>query len=97
MYFRKTNVIPDPGQRVRLFGRRSSPVRGKYIAISGPFTDASGEVMIRVASEEGRRAEGMPWPVRQMEVVSSSEDFRTGVQETKGPAERRWWIRWFGG
>ncbi len=51
----------------------------------------------REASREGRRAEGMPWPARQMEVVSSSEAPQTGARETEETAGRPWWIRWFGG
>ena len=97
---RKTNAIPDPGQQVRLLGRRGRRLRGRYRTISGPLTDPNSEVVIRVAEEpeyrealrEGRRAEGMPWPARQMEVVSEAS--RADVRET---ARRPWWARWFGG
>ncbi len=87
MRFRKkTNPIPDPGQRARLLGRRGR-WRGRYRTISGPLSDPKGAVVIRVAEEreygealrEGRRAVGMPWPARQMEVVSSSEPSRAGL------------------
>lgn len=115
MRFRKTNAIPDPGQQVRLLGRRGRLLRGKYRTISGPLTDPKDGVVIRVseereyreASREGRRAIGMPWPARQMEIVSSSEAAegtteprpdiaapRAGAQE---PERRPWWVRWFGG
>lgn len=103
MYSRKTNAIPDPGQRVRLLGRRDRRLPGRYRTLSGPLTDPKDGVVIWVAEEreyrealeEGRRAEGMPWPARQMKVCSSSETPQTGPQV---PEERRpWWVRWFGG
>ncbi len=102
MRFRKTNAIPDPGQQVWLLERRGR-LRGRYRTISGPLTDARGEVVIWVAEEreygeasrEGRPAEGMPWPARQMEVFSFSEGHE-GAQETE-TAHRPWWVRWFGG
>ncbi len=101
---RKTNLIPDPGQQVRLLERRGR-LRGRYRTISGPLTDPKGEVVIWVAEEreygeasrEGRPAEGMPWPARQMEVVSSSEGPRAAARETEETARRPWWVRWFGG
>ncbi len=101
---RKTNPIPDPGQQVRLLGHRGR-WRGRYRTISGPLTDPKGEVVIWVAEEreygeasrEGRPAEGMPWPARQMEVVSSSEAPQTGARETEETVRRPWWIRCFGG
>ena len=104
MRFLRTNRIPDPGQQVRLLERRGR-LRGRYRTISGPLSDPKDGVVIwvaeereyREASEEGRRVEGMPWPARQMEVVSSSEDFRTGAQETEETAGRPWWVRLFGG
>ncbi len=106
MYSRKkTNLIPDPGQRVRLLERRGRR-RGRYRTISGPLTDPKGEAVIWVAEEreykeasrEGRPAEGMPWPARQMEVISPSEDHREGAQEEpEGTARRPWWVRLFGG
>ncbi len=100
---RKTNPIPDPGQQVRLLGHRGR-WRGRYRTISGPLTDPKDEVVIWVAKEyeyqealhEGRRAEGMPWPARQMEVVSEAP--QTGTQEPEETARRPWWVRWwFGG
>ncbi len=99
---RKTNLIPDPGQQVRLLERRGR-LRGRYRTISGPLTDPKGEAVIWVAEEreyrealrESRPAEGMPWPARQMEVFS--EDTRTGTQEREETARRPWWLRWFGG
>ncbi len=100
MYFRKTNPIPDPGQQVRLFERRGR-LRGRYRTISGPLTDPKDEVVIWVAEEreyqealeEGRRAEGIPWPARQMEVFSPLEVPQAG-EET---ARRPWWVRILGG
>jgi hypothetical protein len=49
------------------------------------------------ALQEGRRAEGVPWPARQMEVVSSSEAPQMGAQEPEETARRPWWVRLFGG
>ncbi len=101
MRFRKKpNPIPDPGQQVRLLERRGR-LRGRYRTISGPLTDSKDEVVIWVAEEreyreawrEGRKAEGMPWPARQMEVVSSPE----APQRPRGTARRPWWLRWLGG
>ena len=98
---RKTNLIPDPGQQVRLIGHRGR-WRGRYRTISGPLTDPKGAVVIWVAEEreyrealrEGRRAIGMPWPARQMELFSPSDAPRTGPEE---PEERKpWWVRLFG-
>ena len=80
-------VVPEPGQRVRLRAGRG-PWRGSYRAVSEPFTDQGGVVVIRVAEEEeyrtatreGRSAIGMPWPVRQIAVIlpsaSADEDTR---------------------
>ncbi len=102
---RKTNLIPDPGQQVRLLERRGR-LRGRYRTISGPLTDPKSGVVIwvaeeheyREASREGRRAIGMPWPARQMEVISPSEDHREGAQEgAQGTARKPWWLRIFGG
>ncbi len=100
MYFRKTNPIPDPGQQVRLIGRHGR-WRGRYRTITGPLTDAGGGVVIWVAEEreyrealrESRRAVGMPWPARQMEVFSPLEVPQAG-EET---ARRPWWVRILGG
>jgi hypothetical protein len=73
--------VPEPRQRVRLRAGRG-PWRGNFRAVSYPYTDEAGEVVIRVAREseyqdalrEGRRAVGIAWPVRQVEVVSFPED-----------------------
>jgi hypothetical protein len=73
--------VPEPRQRVRLRAGRGR-WRGNFRAVSYPYTDEAGEVVIRVASEdeyqdairEGRRTIGMPWPVRQVEVASLPED-----------------------
>ncbi len=84
MFFRKRPVpppmVPDPGQQVRLLGWSSSG-QGEVRAISEPYTNARGEVVVRVTQEreyqdalrEGRRAIGIPWPVKQMVVVLPSE------------------------
>ena len=102
--FRKKNPILDPGQQVRLLERRGR-LRGRYRTISGPLTDPKDGVVIWVAEErehqealrEGRRAEGMPWPAGQMQVVSSPETPRVGAREPEGTARRPWWLRWLGG
>ena len=77
----KPLLIPEPGQRVRLRVGRGL-WRGTFRAVSEPYTDETGEVVIRVVTEseyrdavkEGRRTVGMPWAVRQMEVGSSSHE-----------------------
>ena len=102
--FRRTNRIPHPGQQVRLLERRGR-LRGRYRTISGPLTDPKDGVVIWVSEEreyqealrEGRRAGGMPWPARQMELVSSSEDPQTSAQDPEETARRPFWLRWFGG
>jgi len=84
---RKPLPIPEPRQKVRLRAGRG-PWRGNFRAVSYPYTDEAGEVVIRVAREseyqdalrEGRRAVGIAWPVRQVEVVSFPED-NTKTQE----------------
>lgn len=99
---RKTNPIPDPGQRVRLLGWRGRPLRGRYRTISGPLTGPNSEVVIRVTEEreyrealgEGRRAVGITWPARKMEVVSEAPRADAREPET---ARRPWWVRWLGG
>lgn len=66
---KKPPLVPDPGQRVRLRTERSR-WRGRFRAVSYPYTDASGVVVVRVAEEveyrdairEGRRAVGLAWP-----------------------------------
>ena len=108
----KPRLIPEPGQRVRLRAGRGR-WRGSYMAVSEPYTDEAGEVVIRVAKEgecwaalrEGRRSfAGTPWPVRQIEVVSPlasplARDERTKElrQEPEGAEPRSWLSRIFGG
>ncbi len=79
-------IVPEPGQRVRLRAGRGL-WRGSYRAVSKPFTDEGGVVVLRVAEEEeyrtatreGRHAIGMPWPVRQVTVMpSAGADDETG-------------------
>lgn len=78
---KKPLVVPEPRQKVRLRAARGR-WRGNFRAVSYPYTDESGEVVVRVAREseyqdairEGRRAIGIAWPVRQVEVVSFPED-----------------------
>ena len=80
-------VVPEPGQRVRLRTARGR-WRGSYRAVSEPFTDEGGVVVLRVAEEEeyraaireGRRAIGMPWPVRQVAAILPS----VGSEEETG-------------
>ena len=70
-------AVPEVGQRVRLRTARGRRWRGSYRAVSEPYTDEGGVVVLRVAEEgeyraarrEGRSAIGMPWPVGQMAVV----------------------------
>jgi hypothetical protein len=77
-------AVPELGQRVRLRTARGR-WRGSYRAVSEPYTDEGGAVVVRVAEEEeyqaarreGRRAIGMPWPVGQLAVIlppSGSEE-----------------------
>jgi hypothetical protein len=78
---KKPLLIPEPRKRVRLRAGRG-PWRGNFRAVSYPYTDEAGELVIRVAREseyqdalmEGRRAVGIAWPVRQVEVLSFPED-----------------------
>jgi len=85
---KKPSLIPDPGQRVRLRAGRGR-WRGKFRAVSYPYTDASGTVVVQVAEEreyrdairEGRRAVRVAWPVKQMEVVLPPEGREEGLQE----------------
>jgi hypothetical protein len=84
---KKPLAVPEPRQRVRLRAGRGR-WRGNFRAVSYPYTDEAGEVVIRVAREdeyqdairESRHAIGMAWPVRQVEVVSLPEDDE-GTQE----------------
>ena len=85
---KKPSLIPDPGQRVRLRAGRGR-WRGRYRAVSFPYTDASGMVVVQVAEEreyrdalrEGRRALRVAWPVKQMEVLLPPEGSEEGTQE----------------
>ncbi len=78
---KKPPLVPDPGQRVRLRAGRGR-WRGRFRAVSHPYTDASGMVMVRVAEEgeyqdalrEGRRTLGEAWPAKQMEVLWPPEN-----------------------
>lgn len=67
----------------------------------------------QVALREGRRAVGIPWPVKQMEVIFPSETLdapETASEEPAGASagtsegepetessRPSWWRRWFGG
>jgi hypothetical protein len=81
LFTRRPPFIPEPGQRVRLRTARGR-WRGSFRAVSEPYTEEGVGVVIRVAEEreywealrESRRAVGIPWPARQMEVVLSSEE-----------------------
>jgi hypothetical protein len=86
-------VVPEPGQRVRLRTARGRRWRGSSRAVSEPYTDAAGTVVLRVAEEEeyraarreGRSAIGMPWPVGQMAVIlpPASSEKATGELPTR--------------
>ena len=62
--------VPDPGQRVDLLADDGSRLRG-FRAVSGPLTNESGGIVVRVATEEeyqesrreGRRAVSMSWSI----------------------------------
>jgi hypothetical protein len=97
---KKPPLIPEPRQRVRLRTARGR-WRGSFRAVSEPYTDETGSVVIRVANEseyqnaisEGYRAVGMPWPVGQIEVVwplLADEEERTQelAQELQEESER---------
>ena len=79
-FLRNPPLVPDPGQRVRLRTERGR-WRGRFRAVSYPYTDASGMVVVRVAEEgeygdalrEGHRAVGVAWPAKQMEILSPPE------------------------
>jgi hypothetical protein len=111
-------AVPEPGQKVRLRAGRGQ-WRGGFRAVSEPYTDGVGEIVVWVAKEgeyreavrEGRRPVGIPWPVRQIEVVSLLEDGEERTREAQERAEPRsstpgaqggaepqsWWRRVFGG
>jgi hypothetical protein len=96
LYKQRPLLIPEPRQRVRLRARRG-PWRGNFRAVSYPYTDEAGEVVIRVAKEseyqnalrEGRRAVGMPWPIQQVEVVSFPGDDKRTQELPQRAAEGR--------
>jgi hypothetical protein len=96
LYKRGPLLIPEPRQRVRLRAGRT-PWRGNFRAVSYPYTDEAGVVVIRIAKEseyqdalrEGRRAVGMPWPVQQVEVVSFPEDDKRTQELPQSTAEGR--------
>jgi hypothetical protein len=93
---KKPLSVPEPRQRVRLRAGRG-PWRGNFRAVSYPYTDEAGEVVIRVAREseyqdalrEGRLAVGLAWPVRQVEVVSFPEDDEKTQELLQSPAKGR--------
>jgi len=106
---KKPPLVPDPGQRVRLHAGHGR-WRGRFRAVSYPYTDAWGVVVVRVAEEgeyrdairEGRRAIGLAWPTKLMEVVSPSEGAEptpdTGATDAAtGRPRRGFWGRLFGG
>ncbi|MDP8950972.1 MAG: hypothetical protein M3N18_01840 [Actinomycetota bacterium] len=82
---KKAPLVPDPGQRVRLRAGRGR-WRGRFRAVSYPYTDEAGVVVVRVAEEgeyrdairEGRRAVGVAWPAKEMEVVWPPEGGEQG-------------------
>lgn len=100
-------VVPDPGQRVRLRAGHG-PWREGFRAVSEPHTAEAGEVVVWVATEgeywdamrEGRRAVGIPWPVRQIRGILPirEEELRPASGGTQEGAEpRSWWKKVFGG
>jgi hypothetical protein len=107
---KKPLTIPEPRQKVRLRARRRL-WRGNFRALSYPYADEAGETLfIRVTEEgeyqkairEGRRAVGMPWPVRQVEVVPFPEDDKKTQElpqrshhEQEKAEPRSWWRRMF--
>jgi hypothetical protein len=115
---RRPLVVPEPGQRVRLRAG-CGQWRGSFRAVSESYTDEVGEIVVWVAEEgeyreavrEGRRPVALPWPLRQIEVVSLLEDGEERTREAQERAEprsstpgaqegaepRSWWRRVFGG
>ena len=93
-FFRKKpTLIPEPDQQVRLRAGRG-PWRGRFRAVSEPFTDERlGEVVIRVCEEkdyqnairQGSRPAGMPWPARQIEIVPLSPSESEDTQDLSEP------------
>ena len=86
---KKSHLIPEPGQRVRLRTGRGR-WRGNFRAVSYPYTHEQLGVVVRIAEEgeywddirQGRRTFGMPWPAHQIEaMVLSDEDADKETQE----------------
>jgi hypothetical protein len=81
LFREKPPLVPEPGQRVRLRTRRGRRWRGSFRAVSYPYTEEGLGVVVRIAEEEeyrkavreGHPAFGVPWPVHQIEPVSTSE------------------------
>jgi hypothetical protein len=111
--YKKSPLIPEPGQRVRLRTGRGR-WRGNFRAVSYPYTDEQLGVVVRIVDEgeywedvrQGRGTLGMPWPAHQIDVVlRSEEDADKETQELpQGPYQepesaepRSWWRRVFGG
>lgn len=77
LLLKRTPCIPDPGQHVDLHTEDGTWRQG-FRALSEPWTAATGEVMIWVATEdeyraarrEGRSAVGLPWSTRRMRLAS---------------------------
>jgi hypothetical protein len=78
---KKSHLIPEPGQRVRLRTGRGR-WRGNFRAVSYPYTHEQLGVVVRIAEEgeywedvrQGRRTFGMPWPAHQIDVVLLCEE-----------------------
>jgi len=86
-------MVPEPGQQVRLLGWGTTPAGKEVRAISEPYTNPKGEVVVRVTEEqeykdalwEGRRAIGIPWSVKQMVILSPLETLDAPETSTKEP------------
>ena len=80
---RKTPLVPDPGQRVRLVAEDGSR-RDDFRAVSGPLTSDTGAIVALIVTEqeyrdakrERRRAVGIPWPVQRIEVLLPQRRWR---------------------
>ena len=102
LFRKKPTLILEPDQRVRLRARRG-PWRGSFRAVSEPYTDESGEVVIQVSKEkdyqnsikQGRRPAGIPWPARQIEPVPLSQDTGEDTQDLSGRLGGPWVTREF--
>ncbi len=72
---KKPLLVPDPGQEVGLISEDGSK-RDGFRAVSGPLTLESGEVVIKVATEqeyadariEGRRPVSLTWPAKGLAI-----------------------------